>query len=88
MGLSLILSDINGCNELIKNNESGLLIPPKSIEAIVTAMKTLYLSRELGDLLGINAFNEIRLKYSQHVVWNQILLEYESLIKQFKNRVK
>lgn len=82
MGLSLILSDINGCNELIKNNESGLLIPPKSVEAIINAMKRLYLSKEFGKQLGINAYNEVIQKYSQSVVWNHILLAYESLLKQ------
>ena len=82
MGLSLILSDINGCNELIKNNESGLLIPPKSVEAIINAMKRLYLSKEFGKQLGINAYNEVIQKYSQPVVWNHILLTYESLLKQ------
>lgn len=82
MGLSLILSDINGCNELITNNESGLLIPPKSVEAIINAMKRLYLSKEFGKQLGINAHNEVIQKYSQPVVWNHILLEYESLLKQ------
>ncbi len=84
MGLSLILSDINGCNELIKNNESGLLIPSKSIQAIIDAMKRLYLSKEFGNLLGRNANNEIRQKYSQSVVLNHILLEYELLVNRLK----
>jgi glycosyltransferase involved in cell wall biosynthesis len=82
MGLSLILSDINGCNELIKNNESGLLIPPKSVVAIINSMKRLYLSKEFGKQLGINAYNEVIQKYSQPVVWNHILSAYKSLLKQ------
>lgn len=88
MGLSLILSDINGCNELITNDESGLLIPPKSVEAITDAMKRLYLSKKFGKQIGINAYHEVIQKYSQPIVWNHILLEYESLLKQVKNEEK
>lgn len=81
MGLSLVLSDINGCNEIIKNNVSGLLIPPKSTDAIIDAMKKLYLSKEFGNQLGINAHHDVREKYDQTVVWNHILLEYKLLLQ-------
>jgi glycosyltransferase involved in cell wall biosynthesis len=82
MGLSLILSDINGCNELIRDNESGVLIPPKSVDGIVNAMKKLYLSEDLANLLAENAKKEIKEKYSQPIVWNHILNEYNELLNQ------
>lgn len=82
MGLPLILSDINGCNELIINEKSGLLIPPKSSEAIFEAMQRLYLSAELRLSLAHEGESVIREKYSQAVVWNQIKAEYEALLGQ------
>ena len=82
MGLPLILSNINGCNELIINEKSGLLILPKSSDAIFEAMKKLYLSPKLRLALAHKGQQDIQAKYSQAVVWNQIKAEYEALLGQ------
>ena len=82
MGLPLILSDINGCNELIINNQSGLLIPPKSSDAIFEAMQRLYLSAELRLSLAREGQRDIQEKYSQIVVWHKIKAAYDALLRQ------
>ena len=80
MGLPLILSDINGCNELIINNKSGLLIPPKDSPAIFDAMQQIYSSAALRLSLAQAGQQLVRDKYSQTVVWSQIKAEYERLL--------
>lgn len=80
MGLPLILSDINGCNELIINNKSGLLIPPKDSPAIFEAMQRIYSSAALRLSLAQAGQQLVRDKYSQTVVWSQIKAEYERLL--------
>ncbi|WP_431160420.1 glycosyltransferase family 4 protein [Flagellimonas beolgyonensis] len=41
MGIPSIVSDINGCNELIRHNKNGLIVPVKDVEALTKAMAEL-----------------------------------------------
>ncbi|MFT0714910.1 glycosyltransferase family 4 protein [Flagellimonas lutimaris] len=38
MGIPSIVSDINGCNELIRHNENGIIVPVKNINRLELAM--------------------------------------------------
>lgn len=40
-GCAIVASDIPGCRELIKHGETGLLVPPRDVTALVTALKYL-----------------------------------------------
>lgn len=80
MGLPLILTDINGCNELIEDKISGLLIKPKSVEAILEGMKLIFSDEDLRRMLALNIQNKIRDNFSQDVVWNYILNEYNKML--------
>ncbi|MFC0184905.1 Glycosyltransferase involved in cell wall bisynthesis [Pseudarcicella hirudinis] len=80
MGLPLILSDINGCNEIVINEECGLLVPVRDIDAIYNAMERMYNSEELRNTFSSKSQKNIREKYSENVVWNYMKLELESLL--------
>jgi len=41
MGLPSIVSDINGCNEIIVEGENGLIIPPKNVEKLKEVVSLL-----------------------------------------------
>jgi glycosyltransferase involved in cell wall biosynthesis len=81
MGLPSIVSDINGCNEIIKDEENGLIISVKDSEAIYKAMKRLIKNPELKNKLQNNARFMITELYEQHIVWKALLKEYQSLEK-------
>jgi glycosyltransferase involved in cell wall biosynthesis len=81
MGLPLILTDINGCNELIKDKESGVLITPKNVESIIEAMKLVFHDEQLRITLALNSQKEIREKFREDLVWKNILYEYETLLR-------
>jgi glycosyltransferase involved in cell wall biosynthesis len=81
MGLPSIVSDINGCNEIIKDEENGLIIPAKDSEAIYKAMKRLIEDPELKNKLQKNARNMITELYEQQIIWEALLKEYKSLEK-------
>lgn len=76
MGLPSIVSDINGCNEIIIHGENGLIIPPKSANAIYEAMIAV-----VNGTLGLkdNAREMIVSRYRQDEVWEAVLNEYKSL---------
>ena len=81
MGLPSIVSDINGCNEIIINKNNGIIIPVKNTKAIFEAMKIYLENKEVYQLHKKNARTRITENYEQHVVWNAILKEYKSLEK-------
>jgi glycosyltransferase involved in cell wall biosynthesis len=41
MGLPVIATDVRGCREVIKRNETGMLVPLKDLKALVTAIENL-----------------------------------------------
>ncbi len=80
MKLPCIVSNINGCNEIIKNNESGFIIPVKSADALFNYMKEAYmLTKEDLHKMGEVSRKNIVSKFEQQFVWNAILMEYEAL---------
>ena len=75
MGLPSIVSNINGCNEIIENNINGFIIPVKDQEAVYEAMHKLILNKEMKK----KARKMITDRFEQKVVWDALLSEYKSL---------
>lgn len=81
MELPSIVSDINGCNEIVVEGENGTIIPVKNVEAIQKAMQKMMEDKEYYSKLKQNARPMIQSRYEQSVVWNALLEEYNTLIK-------
>ena len=81
MGLPSIVSDINGCNEIIVEGENGLIIPPKNVKKLKEKMLTLAKDKNLYTKLKENSRRMIENRYEQSVVWNALLEEYEGLLQ-------
>lgn len=81
MELPSIVSDINGCNEIIIEGENGTIIPVKNTIAIRQAMQKMMNDRVYYKKLEENARTMIQSRYEQSVVWNALLEEYNGLIK-------
>ena len=81
MGLPSIVSDINGCNEIIIEGENGLIIPSKNVEKLKEKMLTLARDKNLYIKLKENSRRMIESRYEQSVVWNDLLEEYEGLLQ-------
>lgn len=82
MELPSIVSDINGCNEIIVEGVNGTIIPVKSDEAILSSMKNLMQNKEYFNLLQSKARSMITSRYEQKVVWEAILKEYRVLLSE------
>lgn len=82
MGLPSIVSDINGCNEIIIEGKNGTIIPVKSAVAIQTAMMRFIDDISFFNQLKLNARTMIADRYEQHVVWQAILKEYHALLEE------
>jgi glycosyltransferase involved in cell wall biosynthesis len=82
MGLPSIVTNINGCNEIIIERKNGIIIPVKNVEAIVESMQKMYIDNDFYYQLKQNARFMIQSRYEQSVVWNALLDEYNLLISQ------
>lgn len=80
MGLPAIVSDINGCNEIIEEGANGLIIPVKSAPALQKAMERLLREPGLYEKLKNRARDMITSRYEQKVVWEALLREYRALL--------
>lgn len=79
MGLPSIVSDINGCNEIILEGQNGLLIEPKNSEMLLNAMLKLSTDERLYQHLARQSQTLVRSRFSQKVVWDALYEEYIAL---------
>jgi len=79
MGLPSIVTNINGCNEIIMEGKNGVIIPVKNSDALYASMKKMMQDSDLRTHLKQNARAMIVSRYEQQLVWEAILAEYKSL---------
>lgn len=79
MGLPSIVTNINGCNEIIIQDVNGLIVPPKDEEKLYKAMNQLASDAVLHSNLKSISRSLIVDKYSRKEVWEALLMEYKSL---------
>lgn len=65
MGVPSISTNIIGCNEVVEDGKTGLLIPSHSSAAIVQAVEKLYSDKELYNSLRANCRSSIVSRYEQ-----------------------
>ena len=81
MGLPCIVTDVNGCNEIIEEGNNGWIIPVRDEDAIFNSMRNCILKINKTTVHKSNIRNIIKNKYDQRIVWKSILTEYKCLEK-------
>lgn len=77
MNVPSIVTNINGCNEIIRHGENGLIIPTRDIQAIVDAMCHLKENPEIHRIMSSNSRKIIADNYKHTYIWNELLKEYQ-----------
>lgn len=77
MSLPCIVSDINGCNEIVENNTNGIIIPPKNCKAIYNSMLKVYKEENFYKKLKFNSRKIIKSKYERKLFLKLLLNEYQ-----------
>lgn len=80
MELPCIVTNINGCNEIIEDNKNGLIVEPKNEEELYLAMKKVLEDKNLLKKLSENSRNNIVKKYDRKEFFKYLLKEYEEVI--------
>lgn len=81
MGLPSIVTNINGCNEIIIDGKNGIIIPVKNREAIEKAILKMINDADFFISLQSNARQMITDRYEQQHNWAAILNEYKKVEK-------
>ncbi|MCQ9633955.1 glycosyltransferase family 4 protein [Chryseobacterium sp. WG23] len=81
MELPSIVSNINGCNEIIIEDQNGIIVPVKNNGKLKGAMERMITDKDYYQHLKKNARSMIQSRYEQSVVWNALLNEYKTLIE-------
>jgi glycosyltransferase involved in cell wall biosynthesis len=81
MGCPCIVSDINGCNEIISHGETGLIVKPKKHEELVDAMVKLANNPQLRKGFADRARSFVVENFDQGLVWGELLREYSLLLE-------
>ncbi len=79
MGLASVVTDINGCNEIIEEGTNGVIIPPKNTEKLFLALKEFVENIPLRERLASKARESITSRYERQLLWDSILEEYRQL---------
>lgn len=79
MGLPVIATDINGCNEIIINNINGIIVPPKNTLRLEEAIFS-YLNGDSQTYPSETCRRLITERYDQKLIWKLLHEEYERVL--------
>jgi glycosyltransferase involved in cell wall biosynthesis len=75
-----IVSDINGCNEIITDGLNGVVVPPRDAGALASAMLTLGQDDLKRRELGKRARQSVVQHFERSVFWQGLLKTYRDLL--------
>ena len=78
-GLPVIASDIRGCREVVRHEETGLLVPMQDASALAAAIETMMSDRLRARQMGENGRVYIRKEFSSARVLARLCAFYEQL---------
>jgi glycosyltransferase involved in cell wall biosynthesis len=81
-GRPIITADVPGCNELVIDGESGLLVPSHDWIKLADAIQSLAHSSKLRAKLGAAARNKVFDEYSQDIILSETQKLYRQALPQ------
>ena len=78
--LPIISYDVPGCNDIIINNHSGILIPFRDQNKMQDSLEVLIKNNKLRDSLGKNARKHVIKNFSNNIIFDQYLKLWETLL--------
>ncbi len=79
-GRAIVVSDVGGLGEIVRQNETGLLVPPQSPPELAAAILRLLEDRSFRESLGSNARNFAFQEFSEQRVLEQYGEVYRRLL--------
>lgn len=79
-GIPLVATNINGCNEIIKDRKTGLLVEKKDKLSLKKAIEIFLTDKELYNFIKLNIRDEMIKKYDQKYFWKELKDELEKAL--------
>jgi glycosyltransferase involved in cell wall biosynthesis len=79
-GLPMVATDVPGCREICREDETGLLVPARSVEPLAGALERLATDTGLRQRLGARARQVAESEFAEEVVISETLTLYRNLL--------
>lgn len=80
MKIPVIVTDIRGCREIVKNGKNGILIPVKSPDKIFKAITFLLNNKEKAKELVENGRIRVEKEFDERIIFDRMKKEYDNLL--------
>ena len=79
--LPVIVSNVGGCRELVRDGETGILIRPRNVQDLIAAMSRVFSESEpeLRFNLGAAARKSVEIRFSIERQIDHLMWEYDQL---------
>jgi glycosyltransferase involved in cell wall biosynthesis len=81
LNVPVVGTDVGGIPELIKNNETGVIVPPENPSKLAQAINELLSDKEKLEKLAVNANTFVKNNMTWNVVLPKYIQFYEDLLK-------
>lgn len=82
MELPSIVTNINGCNEIIQHQKNGLIIEPKDVDVLYASMEKLLTDTVLRQSLAEQSRADVVRLFDQQIFWNNLKQAYFTLLRE------
>lgn len=76
----IVTTDMPGCREIVRHGENGLLVPPKDVQALASALRKLIGDAELRRRMGRAGRALVKTEFSLQKVVEETLSVYDALL--------
>lgn len=83
MELASISTNISGCNEVIINNDTGILVEKENVNELLERMIFFVKNKELIEKMGKAARKSVYNRFNQKKVWEESKLTYSKIVKKY-----
>jgi glycosyltransferase involved in cell wall biosynthesis len=80
-GKPVIVSDVGGLPEVVKNNVTGLIVPKEDVKATALAIEKLVLDKYLREKLGRNGREHVINNYNLELCSSKMVSVYENILR-------
>lgn len=80
MQLNAIVSDINGCNEIITDGENGWIVPPRDTNLLQKKMEWCIKNPKQSKTMGLRSRQKMIDKFERTYVHSELLKEYRRIL--------
>jgi lipopolysaccharide/colanic/teichoic acid biosynthesis glycosyltransferase len=85
MEVPLVATRVPGCTDAIRDGVTGLLVEAQSVDALSRAIARLLSDPRLGKEMGRAAREFVRVRFSEGIVFGNVLDEYRRLLRESRS---